>query len=381
VLDDSLPKYVNSPETPIFNKSGILYGLNLARQAIKQQDQAIIVEGYLDTITTHQNGFSNVVASMGIAVTEKHIIILKRLTKNVVFSLDADAAGEEAMLRCVGYENALDNEVRVLILPQGKDPDDVIKEDKTNWQKLLEEAMPIVDFTFDSVTNGLDLTKPGDKTLAADKLLPVIKQISNVIRKAHYLQKLSRLINVDERTLEAALKNIKLESGRGIVEKPKPASLPLLAVSSPLEDYCLALLLQYPELKSYHIQLLPDYFENSENRVILITLKEAEEVSLVKDRLDSAIWEHLDRLMSKELLSNNIEQKLIDCISRLRERYLRSLEMKREAIFSSEAAERGSKAELSKLKKQGIENPAQLGEVFRQRSAMGHKRGSTNGTR
>ncbi|MCJ7764272.1 MAG: DNA primase, partial [Dehalococcoidales bacterium] len=199
VFDNSTPKYVNSPETPIFNKSGILYGLNLARQAIKQRDQAVIVEGYLDTITAHQNGFSNVVASMGIAVTEKHISILKRLTRNVVFALDADAAGEEAMLRCVGYENALDNEVRVLILPQGKDPDDVIKEDKDIWQRLLEESSPIIDFTFDMVMAGLDFTKARDVTFASGKLLPIIKQINNVIRRAHYLQKLSHLVNIDER--------------------------------------------------------------------------------------------------------------------------------------------------------------------------------------
>ncbi|MFC2026661.1 DNA primase [Chloroflexota bacterium] len=381
MLDDSSPKYVNSPETPIFNKSSILYGLNLARQAIKQQEQVIIVEGYLDTITAHQNGFSNVVASMGIAVTEKHISIMKRLTRNVVFSLDADAAGEEAMLRCVGYENALDNEVRVLILPQGKDPDDVIKEDKTIWQRLLEEASPIVDFTFDMITARLDLTKAKDKTIAAGKLLPIIAQIKDAIRQAHYLQKLSRLINVDERTLEVALKNIKLESGRGIVEKPKPASVPLPAISSPLEDYCLVLLLQHPELRSYHKQILPDYFENSENRIIFITLKGAEEVSLVKDKLDSTIWEHLEYLMSKELPSNNIEQKLIDCISRLKVIYLRGLEKKREAILSSEAMDKGSKAEIIMLKEQGIGGSTQLSEEFHQRSTMSQKRGGMDGTK
>ncbi len=381
VLDDSLPKYVNSPETPIFNKSSILYGLNLAREAIKQQDQAVIVEGYLDTITTHQNGFCNVVASMGIAVTEKHINILKRLTRNIIFALDADAAGEEAMLRCVDYENTLDNEVRVLILPQGKDPDDVIKEDKTTWANLLEEASPIVDFTFDMVTTGLDLTKARDKTLAAGRLLPIIAQIKDVIRQAHYLQKLSRLVKVNERTLEAALGNTILRPGRGAMERPKHASVPLPAVSSPLEEYCLALLLQHPELKSYHSQLLPDYFENSENRETFIAFRETEELSSAKDRLDSTIWEHLDHLMNKELPSDNIEQKLVDCISRLKLIYLKGLEMKREAIFSSEAAAKGSGAELVKLKKQGIEGSNQMRDIYRQRSVMGHKRGGTDETR
>ena len=157
-LDDSLPKYTNSPQTPLFDKSGTLYGINLARDAIREQGTAVIVEGYMDVITAHQNGFKNAIASMGTAVTEKQVSILKRLTRNMALALDADAAGEEAMLRTVGYENTLDAEIKVIILPEGKDPDDVIKEDAQNWQKLVAEAVPIVDYTFDRATAGLDLT-------------------------------------------------------------------------------------------------------------------------------------------------------------------------------------------------------------------------------
>ena len=144
VLNDSLPKYVNSPQTLIFDKSGCLYGINLAAAAIRQQNQAIIVEGYMDVITAHQNGFNNVVASMGTSVTERQVSTLKRLTKNMTLALDADAAGEEASLRCVSYENALDAEVKVIILPKGRDPDDVIKQDTQTWQHLLNEALPVV---------------------------------------------------------------------------------------------------------------------------------------------------------------------------------------------------------------------------------------------
>ncbi len=371
VLDDSLPKYTNSPQTPIFDKSSILYGLNLAREAIKQQDKAVIVEGYIDTITAHQNGFGNVIASMGIAITEKQINRLKRLTKNIVFALDADAAGEEAMLRGVGYENTLDAEVQVLILPQGKDPDDVIREEATMWQYLLEEALPVVDYTFDMVTTELDLTTAKDKTLAVGKLLPIIAEIKDTVRKAHYLQKLSRLVKVNERTLEAALSKIKPGQGRVEVEKPeqKSATFPLL--SSPLEEYCLALLLQHPELKSYQSELLPEYFENSENREVFTAFRQTEDITSIKENLDNTVWEHLDHLMKKGLPSDKIEQKLANCILRLRERFLRGLEMKREAVFASEAASKGSNAELIKLEEQGIEVSAQLREVFNRRARGG----------
>jgi len=193
VLDDSLPKYINSPQTPIFDKSSSLYGINLAQTAIRQQTLAVIVEGYMDVITAHQNGFTNVVASMGTSVTEKQVSILKRLTQNMALALDADAAGEEASLRCVGYENILNTEVKVIILPKDKDPDDVIKQDVEIWQHLLEEALPVIDYTFNMVTSKLDLTTAKGKSSAVDELLPIIAEIKNNTRRDHYLTKLSGL--------------------------------------------------------------------------------------------------------------------------------------------------------------------------------------------
>ena len=183
-LDDSLPKYTNSPQTPIFDKSGSLYGINLAKQAVRKQNMAVIVEGYMDAITAHQNGFSNVVASMGTAVTEKQVNIIKRLARNVnlVLALDADEAGKEAMLRGVGYENILDAEVKVVLLPEGKDPDDVIKEDAKVWQGLLEKAIPIIDYHFNKVAAAVDLTTATGKDIAAKDLLSIIDKIKNYIR-------------------------------------------------------------------------------------------------------------------------------------------------------------------------------------------------------
>ncbi|GAI56123.1 unnamed protein product, partial [marine sediment metagenome] len=105
VLDDSLPKYINSPQTPTFDKSSSLYAINLAAATIRQQDMAVIVEGYMDVITAHQNGFSNVVACMGTSITEKQVSAVKRLTRNIVLAMDADAAGQEATKR--GGETAI----------------------------------------------------------------------------------------------------------------------------------------------------------------------------------------------------------------------------------------------------------------------------------
>jgi len=369
-LDDSLPKYINSPQTPIFDKSSRLYGINLATVAIRQQGLAVIVEGYMDVITAHQNGFHNVVASMGTSVTERQVSTLKRLTKNMALALDADAAGDEATLRAVGYENTLDAEVRVIILPRGKDPDDIIKEDTKTWQKLLEEALPIVDYTFSVVTSELDLTTAKGKSSAVDKLLPIIAEIKDAIRQAHYLQKLAYLLKVSERSIEAALAKIRPRQGRGRAEEPKQEVAthlhPLL--SSPIEEYCLALLLQHPELKDRQEELLPEYFENSENREIFIAWQRSDKIESLKEELEPATHEHLDSLLTRNLLNTKIEQKYAECTLRLQEKFLRSLATKIEAVLALEAQSGGSAADLAKLKEQVIEVNIQLGEVFTQKS-------------
>ncbi len=370
VLDDSLPKYINSPQTPVFDKSGSLYGINLAKDAIRQQDLAVIVEGYMDVITAHQNGFTNVVASMGTSVTEKQVGILKRLSKNITLALDADAAGEEAMLRGVGFENTLGAEVKVIILPRDKDPDDVIKQDVEAWQKLLAEALPVVDYTFNMVASELDLTTAKGKSSARDKLLPIIDEIKDIVRKAHYLQKLARLIEVSERNLEADLARIRPRPRRERAEPPKPEAATYLhpLLSRPIEENCLTLLLQHPELKEKEEGLSPEHFENSENREIFIAWRQSDKIESLKERLDPATHEHLDSLLGRKLSSNKIEQKYAECALRLREEFWRSRIRKIGAVLAHEAESGGTAAELTKLRELNIEANSQLREVFAQQS-------------
>jgi hypothetical protein len=143
--------------------------------------------------------------------------------------------------------------------------------------------------------------------------------------------------------------------------------------ASPREEYCLALLLQHPELKASSEELLPQYFENSENREILDALRQAEDTAAIKDKLDNTIWDYFDRLMGRSILQNQIEDKLSSCILRLREEYLRGLEEKRGAVLASEAAAKGSGAELAKLKEQGIEVSIELREVAIQKSRQARR--------
>lgn len=372
-LDDSLPKYLNSPQTLIFDKSSNLYGINLATTAIRQQDRAVIVEGYMDVITAHQNGFNNVVASMGTAINDKKINALKRLTRNMVLALDADAAGEEAMLRCVSYENTLEAEVKVVILPQGRDPDDVIKEDATAWQHLLDKALPIVDFTFNTITAKLDLTTARDKSLVVDRLLPIIAEIKDNTRRDHYLTKLSRSTRTSYRNLESTLGVYIAKQKKQPVLKESVTSAAHPLLSSPIEEYFLALLLQHPELKERSQSLRPDYFENSQNREIFITWQQASDLPSLRAKLDTVIWEHLDTLINKNIPANQIEPRYADCLLNLRQKFLQNLEAKKAEVLALEAEAGGTAAELAKLEAEGIEPAIQLREVFKEKARRGQE--------
>jgi DNA primase len=328
VLDDSLPKYVNSPQTPTFDKSSILYGIDRAASAIRKQGMAIIMEGYMDVITAHQNGITNAVASMGTAVTESQVNTLKRLSKNLVLALDADAAGEEAMLRGVSYENILNAEIRVVVMPEGKDPDDVIRQDTATWQELVDKAIPIVDYTFNMVISRLDLTTARDKSLAVDRLLPIVAEIKDPIRQAHYMQKLAGVVKVGMNTLEEALNRLKPAPVRRKTPERKTTAAPAVRtyLSSQLEEDCLTLLLQYPELKSSEEELPPDYFEISENREIYLVWQTNDDTVNIKESLDPALHEHYDKIVSKEFPSKNtIEKRNFEYRRNLEEKYLRNM--------------------------------------------------------
>src|SRR5208283_1971293 len=163
-MDGSQPKYMNSPQTAVFDKSGTIYGLDMAAAAIRSKDMAVIVEGYMDVIMAHQYGFNNVVASMGTAITEKHINLLKKLTKNIALALDPDAAGEEAMTHSIDYENTLDVEIEVVILPSGEDPDEVIKANPKSWEMAVEKASPLAEYMVNFTASKFDLSKTTEKS-------------------------------------------------------------------------------------------------------------------------------------------------------------------------------------------------------------------------
>jgi DNA primase len=220
------------------------------------------------------------------------------------------------------------------------------------------------------VASRLDMSKAGDKSLAMGKMLPIIAEIKNDIRRDHYLNQLARLSGISYRSIESALSRIGADRK---AREPKAEALKRAlqpAASNRVEEYFLALLLQHPELKVNCLELPPEYFTDVRNREIFNAYKVCQDVSLIKERLDSSMREHFDSLISKSLRADKIEQKCADCAVRLQETYLRSLETRRQEALASAAESGGSDAELSRLEEQGIEISVQLGKIFARKSQM-----------
>jgi DNA primase len=397
-LDDSLPKYLNSPQTQVFDKSSSLYGIDRAKAAIRQKDQAVIVEGYMDVLMAHQHGLYNVVASMGTAMTDKQLSILKNLTKNLILALDADAAGEEAISRSgemidkmlpvppsfygwVRYEDAHNAEVKILVLPKDKDPDDIIKEDPSLWQRLIVDAKPMIDFILETVMAKVNLGSARDKSSAAEKLLPLLFHMEDSIRQAHYVERLARLLKIDERDLHDKMKKLKVDERKRRASKSIRAfapAVPAITSFSP-EQYCLALLLQYPELKSGSTGLSPDHFENTGNRELFVKWQQSSDFASLRDSLDNALQEYLESLIAKVLppiLKESERARFEDlsqCINRLQERRLKTLEAEKQELLAMEAETGGTAAQLARLEEQGLEVDKQLQET---RIKQDHRRQS-----
>jgi DNA primase len=219
---DGIPKYLNSPQSILFDKSRLLFGLDGAKRSIREARQAVIVEGYMDVIMAWQAGFRNVVAQMGTALTQEQLQQLKRYTKRFIMALDADAAGAQATLRSlqvaretldreidirfdaqnlVRYEGRLEADIRVVTMPEGKDPDNVIREDPTQWPQLLAKAKPVVEYVIGVLTHDLDMDDAKAKTVVAQEVIPLIEDITNPVERDHYWQQLAYILKTDERAL------------------------------------------------------------------------------------------------------------------------------------------------------------------------------------
>jgi len=200
------PKYRNSSETPIYAKSKVLYGLNWAKGAIVEADEAIVCEGYTDVIGMARVGLGRAVAPCGTALTEDHVRLLTRFGKRIVLAFDADAAGENAAARFYEWEGKYEVDVRVAALPPGQDPGDLAQSDPDALRRAVEESVPFLRFRFDRALADQDLASPEGKARAADRVLPVIAEHPDEIVRDEYVMDLADRLHLDPDRLRGRLK-------------------------------------------------------------------------------------------------------------------------------------------------------------------------------
>lgn len=356
---EDVPKFLNSPQTPLFNKSHLLYGLNLAKKPIRELDQVVIVEGYLDVIALHQCGYSNTVSPMGTALNEDQLRYLKKFTRRIVLALDADAAGEKATMR--GLEvarQALDREnevgfdargllrqearmqadVRVTTLPQGLDPDDVVLKDRLGWQRVLDNAKPIVVHVMESLAAGQNLDDAKVRSSIASQVTPLIEDVPSAVERDTYRQQLARLLKVDERSLlgNQKVRGRTRRSVPGMADEAARNPQRVVEVTIDkrilqMEKHCLSIILRRPEryydlersLKQVNLEKFSEQdFEDSQNQELAALLlkgirqDEFEVIDYIRDHADEDFIERMNELCIKDKDDDKVEERILEDLYR-----------------------------------------------------------------
>ncbi|RLT33894.1 MAG: DNA primase [Chloroflexi bacterium] len=320
---DDEPKYLNTPQTPLFDKSGNLYGLDRAADSIRREDQAVVVEGYMDVIAAHQFGIDNVVASNGTSITDKQMMLLKRYTERVVLALDADDAGSEAALRgvevaagvadhelvatidwrgLVSYQDVLKADIRVTTLPKGDDPDSLVRRDPEALRALIREALPVSDHLFAAVTKATEAADPRSRSRAVEALLPTVAAMADPVVRSHYVQRLARIGQVDERTVTMLLAQHASGRPRAVATPREVAQAKKQPAAPPDgETQLLRLLVQRREGRGAGIALAHDTFEDAVNRALFAAWAESVDFEERLDEFDESIRERYALLMASAL--------------------------------------------------------------------------------
>ncbi|MFH1662128.1 MAG: DNA primase [Candidatus Falkowbacteria bacterium] len=277
--EDKLGKYINSPQTMIYDKSKVLFGLDKAKLEIKKHELAIIVEGQMDVITAHQHGFKNVIASSGTALTEDQVSLIKRYSQNIALAFDMDKAGELAAKRGIDQAMKAEMNIKVIEVPNGKDPDECIKNNQDEWVKAIKSAKHVMQYYLDKTISGLDLDKVEDKRTAVKIFLPIIMKLYNKIEQDFWLKKISQKLDVEENLLREALnnaqkknekvlekqnqyRNIKLDNKKEVIQKKQSRE-------EMLSELLLALMMKFPSHIEYiSSKIIPDHIVGLQNQAI-----------------------------------------------------------------------------------------------------------------
>lgn len=364
-LDDSMPKYLNTPQTSEFDKSGILYGLDKAKSGISGDGRrAVIVEGYMDVIAAHEAGFRNVVASMGTSLTGKQIALALANADTVVLAMDADLAGQNSMYRSlleIAQQNSAQSSngrrrqslrqrspafdiFKVAQISKGKDPDDLIRAEPLLWRNTIEAAPSLADFLLLGATSYLSGLSDSDADQVISALAQVVFAASWKVQDK-YVRQLAQIVETTPEKLESNLGKL-IENrrpaltrtgnqGRNRAADELPFRTPL---GDPLEEHTLALAAQFPEFLGRIEDLGTDRITNPENRAVLSALKQNGTIERALDSLGGQAAEQLQMLIGLILPEMDLKQRsdaFDSCIRRLEIRFYREIKQQEEALLEN----------------------------------------------
>jgi DNA primase len=237
-------KYINTPETYLYHKRELIYGLHLAKEAIRKQNLAYVVEGEFDVISPYQYGIENIVAIKGAALTYEQLQLLKRYCRRIVLALDSDEAGLEAMKRGIAEAELLDLDLNIVTFTDAKDPDEAVHKDPLNFKKVLKHTLPVYDFLINLTFKKYSENSSYAKKQIANELVEFLQKIRNPIVKSHYIKKLAVLLDVTENSLESLLRKKAVKKTAPLILKQTIVKKQLEKRELMIEKYCLSAIFQ-----------------------------------------------------------------------------------------------------------------------------------------
>lgn len=272
------PKYLNTPQTLLYDKSRHVFGLHLAKEAIRKTDRAVIVEGNLDVISSHQVEVSNVVATAGTALTDHHLKALSRLTDHILLAFDGDKAGLAATERAIPIAQAVDVELGIIVLPDdAKDPDELIQQDVAKWKQAIKRYLPAIEWVITQYEQRYDITTALGKRQLTTEALNLLRLVDDPIEQEHYLKSLSAKTDTEVETLRSRMTQLSGQS----TEKPlKPIQSHVnlvMEAENPKQDHLLALLCFGDDIRDVAMELSVDAFDGEARQALfrhLVTHRE-----------------------------------------------------------------------------------------------------------
>lgn len=268
--DKKIAKYMNIPNTLLYDKSRILYGLDKAKVEIRKNESCVLVEGYIDVIMAHQVAMKNIVATSGTALTSYQLSILKRYSDNLVLAFDMDIAGDAATKRGIDLAQSSGFNIKVVKLPRDKDPADVISKKSDQFKKLVAKSLSILDFYFQNALSQFDKKTPEGKKEISKVLLPLIGRIPNKIEQSFWIQQLSQKLSVKEKYIEEELKKVKLDKDFDVEIVPSESEHPALRKTRMelLEERAITLVLKAPQHLGLFDEKLVSLFSSNAQKIL-----------------------------------------------------------------------------------------------------------------